>query len=190
SIFGPFLLAALGAWSTWGHVAAGAAWLGTTLTGVLKGKSAATGDPSLEGDAKPPGVMELVTQAAPYVFITCFLCTVAFLVHMLVSPAPVGPVPRAARESRAIEISTSAGPVKVSVPDSKTSLAAPNAFDRVSLWFERVKNEYWNSLRDAELDFDEDTPWYKTLTVIFLASALLTLLLSWRVDVDAVSLPH
>src|SRR5262249_6732006 len=69
SIFGPFLLAALGAWSTWGHVPAGAAWLGTTLTGVLKGKSAATGDPSLEGDAKPPGVMELVTRAAPYVFI-------------------------------------------------------------------------------------------------------------------------
>lgn len=67
--YGPALLDYGDAWLKYGG---GAAWLGSSLSGVLLGRSALTA-----GNGKHPK-LELVTQAAPYAFIAGLLLTLSW----------------------------------------------------------------------------------------------------------------
>ncbi len=64
----------------WGDTLIASGWIGTTLLGLAASRSSATGDMT----SNPR--LELMAQAAPYVFSTGILAIVATMVHFIVNP--------------------------------------------------------------------------------------------------------
>lgn len=76
-LFAPALIAWAGDWAA----ALGLGWIGSTLAGVLLGKSAATGTGNVRR------ARELLVVVLPFVFVTGMVVAIAFGVHHLLAPA-------------------------------------------------------------------------------------------------------
>jgi len=98
-VYGPRWAALILDRHSWTGYSMAAGWLGTTVAGLLAGKSDSTGAPDKDGQAKKTTaaqLMEVVAKAAPFVFIAGLLVGVSTCLHLIILMNSVDVVPQIA----------------------------------------------------------------------------------------------
>jgi len=175
AIYGPGALQS--AWS-WARYTISGAWILATLGSLFGGKSSKT-DGSPVGKSGISPALDVAIRIGPYIFMAGFVVLIALGLHALTSTCP----PRQATPPRP----TSATFVQITAPTSKVSVTvdpqAPGA--QTSVW-----DQYWSEMQCEQVLSMTGSDWYRGLFDLWLAGIAVTLLMSWRIDINEFSLHH
>jgi hypothetical protein len=168
-----------GSWKT-----LGTGWIGTTLAGLLAGKSSATG--GMESKGITTKLKEIVAKAAPFVFIAGLLIVVSLVLHLVIAnftpsdppfeasrPALLG-TPEEGNKELALQIEEKSND-QIDVVARETSTPAPSPEDKLNY------SKHWELLADAN---------YGAVWVVFGVCSLCVGLLGWRIDINVFSLNY
>lgn len=171
-----------GSWKT-----LGTGWIGTTLAGLLAGKSGATGGTeSKESKGITTKLKELVAKVAPLVFIAGLLFVVSLVLHLVIAnnTSSVPPfsvsrsallgTPEASNKQLALQIEAKAND-HIDVVARETSTPAPEPEYKLNY------SKHWGLLYKAN---------YGAIWVIFGVCLLCVGLLGWRIDINVFSLNY
>jgi hypothetical protein len=175
AIYGPMWLQE--AWG-WTQYAVTGAWAAGTLGSILAAKSAKTGLDEDKSVSSKTGVLDLVAQVGPYVFLAGFVVAISLSVHEIVSYPSEAQVTVAPRNA-VVQVNESGTKVDVAI-DSKSSEA-----DLAS-----IRRQYWDEMDSQEFFAVPGYPWYKGTMTLLLLFAATMVLMSWRVDINEFSLNH
>lgn len=182
AVYGPLWSATLYYHGPWKELGTG--WIGTTLAGLLAGKSADTGGTDSKGISTK--LKEVMAKVAPFVFIVGLIIAISMVLHLVIA---INSVP----ETKPFKISQSTlfdntgqsdkqldlqidakSDVRINVSAVQASVLKPTSEDTNPKY-----NVHWELLTNTK----PVIPW----VVIFFCS-ICVLLLAWRVDINEFSL--
>ena len=161
-------------------------WIGTSVTGIMAGKSATTG--GLESKDNVTKSKELLAKSVPFVFMGGLVVAVALVLHILIVINTIDePLSQNSLLGNTIYDSK-----QVAIPFDKTKdITIPqyleNLFVKMCLCrFDKTKDitipqypKHWILLEESNR---------KTIIIAFVGSIICMFLLSWRIDINVFSL--
>lgn len=186
AIYGPYWIVLLIVWHPWAGATLTGGWLGTTITGVLSGKSSETsGRPGAKGTGTGGGnpALDIITRIAPFVFMAGFILAIAFGIHMLLSGFQVhGGAPEVA-SGPVVSVATSGNDVNVKVSGSQATAAQ-------TPYFSDMQSHYFDLLSGTRLfaPEDHDHPFISGALSLLGILVGAVLLLGFRLDINVFSL--
>jgi hypothetical protein len=199
SLYGPYWIALAGAYFTKTSIAAAGTWLATTIGGLFAAKSPKTsGRPKESAQGTTFSALDLLARVGPWVFAAGFILIIAFGVHVLVTHDGCW--------TQTTTTPAQSGQVEAgSNPKCACCCVAGNKdapYFKALAW---MKDHYWSQLGWPPPVEGGTTPltwkwpwrwnvegrwWVSALWHLFAICLAVTLLLSWRVDINDFSLNH
>ena len=184
SIYGPYWIVLLILWHPWAGVSLTGGWLGTTIGGVLSGKSSRTsGRPGAKGTDTGGGnpVLDVIARIAPFVFMAGFILAIAFGIHMVLSWGAVTAGTPPATTTQNVQMVSTQHTVTVSISGQPSAVKSP--------YFTAMRPKYFQLLTDARgYLFTGQFHWISGAFNLLAILAAVALLLSFRLDINVFSL--
>ncbi len=183
AFLGPLgLKAAWSAFAAWAKATVTVAWVATTIGGLLAAKSSKT------GGEQGGGTMNLVALAGPWVFVLGFVSLIGLGVHEL-TVVRVPSTPPAAASCTGTAKWAQAGSAVTVTFDCQGGPKKAEGSPSDQYWGE-MKKQVWSSWARNREYGPNGVSWYKGLSEVLGLALLITLVMSWRVDVNEFSLHH
>ena len=181
SIYGPYVIALIGAKTPTVIASLGVGWVASTAAGLFAGQSDKTSGKTDTSGKRSVSVLEIVALVGPYIFMFGFMFLVAFGTHtVLVQNLNAAPRPPQQSKIEKYDLKVADGNIQLSREKQNIS----------DTGFEWLLNRYWAQMACTEfwVSGTKDRWFFSGVAPLFGLLLVAGGLLAWRVDINVFSM--